>query len=234
MSYCPNCGVEVSEQHSVCWRCGTSLSRKPAAPSGRVGARQQEMAELDRIRAYFEPKRMEYSELHQNEARINYLTGKRYNSLRITGGIMVLIAVFFLTHLRDETEFLGFGLFFGIPGAGILALYFHMLKAKQNEILALNERQQLLQTELSQYCDAYGPCPLGVEYTDPAVLDILYDLLRSGRADSLKEAVNLWLDDIHKATMQSTMNATAEAAADAAHSARASAVMGALNFMSRL
>lgn len=80
------------------------------------------------------------------------------------------------------------------------------MKAESEEIL----------DELWNHYISYGPCLLGFEYTIPENLNEIRDLLVSGRANNIRDAVNTMLDDKHKRQMEALATATAKYAQQAA------------------
>lgn len=69
-----------------------------------------------------------------------------------------------------------------------------------------------IENQLEVYYRDYGYCPIGIEFCDPDIIKSLADVVRTGRADTIKEAINVLLDDAHKTTMEMEARFTSQAA----------------------
>ncbi len=80
-----------------------------------------------------------------------------------------------------------------------------------------------IRKELEAHYYAYGPCLIGMTYTNPAILTTIKETIQEGRADNPRDAINLMLDDVHKSEMEAlaeqTLIATRQAAANAGEAA---------------
>ena len=84
----------------------------------------------------------------------------------------------------------------------------------------------------------YNNCPVSFEFSNPMYLEYFVHLMENGRADSIKEAINLFIDDTHKRKLlliqqQIAMNAefAAQAASDAADATVSSRWNNIMNFL---
>ena len=82
----------------------------------------------------------------------------------------------------------------------------------------------LYNQKIVEHYNLYENCSLPIAYSDPAIIQQLISLLDSKRADNLKEAINLFQDECHKAEVRSELKATKEAAKEAALAASVSAI----------
>lgn len=104
--------------------------------------------------------------------------------------------------------------------------------AKYRSSMARLDKQLLeLQGELRTHYSAYDNFPVGFEYSHPAVLLELIQLLSSGRADDIKEAINCMLDDRHKQEMLKVQKDIADSTQKAADSASAAALFSAGTYL---
>ena len=71
---------------------------------------------------------------------------------------------------------------------------------------------------------------VGGEYTNPKIISAIADIVRQGRAETPKEAINIMIDTAHKNRMEMFARQTVANTAAAARGARASAVFCAANF----
>ena len=85
------------------------------------------------------------------------------------------------------------------------------------------ESDELLDELWNNYI-SYGPCLLGFEFTIPENLEEIRNLLLSGRANNIRDAVNTMLDDKHKRQLESFAAATAQYAQQAAVASGVTAV----------
>jgi len=53
-----------------------------------------------------------------------------------------------------------------------------------------------LNCKINKHYLGYNNCPLGIEYTESSILLKLYEYIRGGRAYSIKEALDLYLQSI--------------------------------------
>lgn len=99
----------------------------------------------------------------------------------------------------------GFGLI-GVPIIHSRLYYLHQNKQVENlnhEIQALDGQKKILIEKLNNYFqqfDLKGVIPFSSSY--PASIDILIDYITSHRANSVSEAINLYLDDLHKQRLE--------------------------------
>ena len=87
--------------------------------------------------------------------------------------------------------------FFYIAAAAFVAAFvlFKILNKKKLE--AATTLQNKLLRELQDHFDAYGYCSVGFEYTKPSTLETLYEYVRTGRVNTLGDAINEYMKDIH-------------------------------------
>ena len=125
---------------------------------------------------------------------------------------------------------------------GVLMIIVDKRKIKKgylNEVDYYTSKYYSLNYELYNHYIAYKNCPIGPEYTNPANIRVILDTIISGRADTIKEAINILVEDAHRKRMEDYAAQTADfarrAAVQAGRAARAStvgAVFSAANFFS--
>ena len=111
-----------------------------------------------------------------------------------------------------------------------IALITNVNKKKEN---AIRSRQEAIMGELSDHYYQLSYCPVGFEYTYPPILQQLKQIVQTGRADTLKEAINVMIDDNHKSNMETAAFLTAQNSYAAARSARVAAVAGTINLFKK-
>lgn len=100
-----------------------------------------------------------------------------------------------------------------------------------NKSAEIDKQLSELRTSLEQHFSAYKNPPVGFEYSHPAILIELIHIMKSGRADTIKEAINCLIEDIHRQEMLNVQKETAKNAEDAANAARATAMFSAVAFI---
>ncbi|MBO7453052.1 MAG: zinc ribbon domain-containing protein [Clostridiales bacterium] len=154
-------------------------------------------------------------------AYIGLMTLMAFASSSSRGSVAVALAMIF------------FAACFIIPGVLMIVSRSVAANKKRKELENMLNREAELATILTQHYNNYGFCLIGAEYTNPKILSRICDIIRSGRADTPKEAINILLDDAHKSMMQLQSQLTMQATRQAARGATAAAVFSAANFFFR-
>lgn len=102
----------------------------------------------------------------------------------------------------------------------------------QNAILEVKYQAGRLEKEIEKYYREYpGQCPVHIAYSHPETIAQLCSYLETGRADSLKEALNLMEEELHRNRMEQQQQRIEYRTAQAARAATASAFISAANFV---
>lgn len=229
--FCHHCGAQNPDGVTFCGACG-----KPVADSTQRNSRQTtrntEVMELERMIRYFSQKAAEYEEYDRLGAQIRSSKGKHV-SLLVWGIIAVCIG-FTIIGLASGSSDDAFKLIVAsaviVPGAAMIVGHIFYAKNYDKKAAQTRSRYEALGRELMDYYQAYGVCSVGAEYTNPANLAAIRDTILSGRADTIKEAINVLVDDAYRNSMQQYAAQTALNTAAAARGAKASAVFAAANF----
>lgn len=203
------------------------------------GAAQQErmsnMQEMDRMYSYFSQKAAEYDEYDL----INYTLDeydRRKPGLLVWGIILLVIGFSLLVgFIANEVEAgaIIFMLVWCLGATGmILAFIFGTISRKKNKEAALMRLVELAD-ELHTHFLGYGYCPVGEEYTNPAILQKIGEIIRMGRANNIMDAINIMFDDAHKSQMEYAAMETMRSSRQAAAGATTAAVFAAANFFLR-
>lgn len=235
MSFCRNCGTQLSDSSTFCPSCGTKVENSltagmpqtAAAPYGQFNngvsmksIRKMQVAEADDVYQYFMKKSDAYDELVDCQRKLANIKPPKRSYLFMLLSLYILVPV--MGAVPGVVTVLLFGLFV-VVFILLVKRYKRKVKECDNLMESMQSRIDDLSNELADYYDAYPDCPIGPEYTFPSVLNELIDYVHSGRADSLKEAINIMITDGKLADME--MNTEA-----AASGARTAAVFSALNF----
>lgn len=223
MAFCKQCGTDLNGAR-FCPSCGTAADTEMVAAQSQnvapIGAdvRQRSLADLDHMLRYFGVKQAQYDEYDSVTEEVERRRQKSYLGLILTGvAICILVCIF------TSGDFFGvlcLGLFLASPFVVTAILLGKGNKKKLNTAMV---KQSALATELNDYYTAYGYCPVGMEYTNPKILYKINDIIRMGRANNPGDAINLLLDDIHKAEMERQAAATTAAAEETARQSKKAA-----------
>ena len=192
--------------------------------------REDSMEELREMYNYFSVKADAYDELERLERHISQ--GVRIGKAGKVLGILLII-------LGGIVAVVGYSLgsVAGIIGLLISGLGVYMIVSRSKnynkQVRTIAEEQQRLgelADELILHYNNYGPCPIGIEYTDPKSLEAIYEVIRQGRADTPKEAINLLGHDAHFAEMERLQRETAQAAWQTCAASRATAGFAAASY----
>lgn len=238
MAFCSNCGAEIAEGAKFCPSCGTAVNGHAvaaAADNNVQGAeRENSLNELSKIYEYFDKKRSVYDEWNYVTYTISDLSenGKQkvarklyfYGSISI---ILIIVSLLLLSLLKTIISPELIELLKSLIPFLILILCFGGLirasRQQKKKIRELTARKEVLRGEINEYYNNYGNCPIGIEYTFPKDIEHMIDIIRSGRATKLSDALNMMLDDYHKQTVEENVRVAAINSAEAARHARAAA-----------
>ena len=212
--FCPNCGQTIAEGARFCANCGNNLSANQVnlvtdyqAVSTmqqyqlqKSAARQSELRVLDSLIMHFSQKQEQYDNYDTAcEAVCHYSRGAK-KGLIVWGAILATFG-FILLLATAESAVVGLLLFL-LPGLFMVFGGIMMQVAnRKNHRQALNIWQQL-SDELCAHYAAYPNCPVGPEYSNPQILHTLRSTLQSGRADTIKECLNLMIADANQRAIE--------------------------------
>ena len=239
---CLNCGSMLEEDSRSCKNCGAPTGEiMQVVPQSNVDQRKKirsdECEELDRMIRHFSKKSAEYARYDQLCELIDPRHVKKKVGLLVWGIILCTIAaMFFSCGTSFDAPSLGllaFGLLF-VCGGLIMIIGFIVNSKNKNANYrnTCREFDALTEKLYRHYLD-YGPCLVSAEYTNPSNLRAIRDTVSSGRADTIKEAVNILVEDAYRNNMSAMARQTAIAADAAARGARAAAVFSAARFFIR-
>jgi hypothetical protein len=83
-------------------------------------------------------------------------------------------------------------LFLVILPAAYLIVFFVLKKAK---LKRYRKELEICEIDLKQIYNRYGSCPVGYKYAMPDIVEEIENMIMDGRADSVKEAINLIISD---------------------------------------
>lgn len=243
--FCPNCGQALNEGAHFCANCGNRLTPAPAAPAMDVmnsmhqyqmqknATRQSELRVLDQLISYFSQKEDQYNAYDVMCEAVNYYSRGAKKALIVWGAILSFFGCIFLLSAADPdaSNLVPVGIFaFLLPGLFMIFGGIMMqVNNKKNYQRALDAWQQL-SDELSNHYMAYPNCPVGPEYSNPQILQVLRNTLQSGRADTIKECLNLMVADANQRAMENYLAQIQHNAEQSARANTASAIFLAASF----
>ena len=219
MGYCMNCGKQLPDDAIFCNYCGAKYDGSKFISSVNNGQetvskasvskpeRQKSLEESVKLKEYFGKKQSLYDEYDALLSNLPRQISDARNGSKgaVFWGIVLMV--------------IGFGLFMGGIGSlfqatagyvflGVLlfiiaivvlilgmrlvtTIYFRSIDRSKKKLNDTQNRIGQITEELSKYYDQYGYCPIGIEYTNPKVFTQIYDVIRQGRADTPKEAINV-------------------------------------------
>lgn len=229
--YCGNCGAFVPDGSAFCNVCGQSVQMAAQAQmfqAQKNAIRQSEIEALERAIAYFNQKRAVFKEYDRvSDMVLHYARGAK-KSLIVWGAIIASVGMLILTAAGSGAS--AAGAVFLIPGIGMIAGGILMQVNNKKKYNAYSEQYFQLSNELMNHYNGYPNCPVGAEYSNPEILEAILGALRSGRADTIKESINVLISDAERSEMQQTLAAIEEYTARASAGARTAAVFAAASF----
>lgn len=255
--FCVSCGTPLATAAPVSPVINQTMAPVYAPVSSlnqQERVRTDTLSELNRMINYFSLKQQQYDEYDKcsenidifsnPRARINVKTGLDGKPFIIAGAICAGVFMSFTyiaLMLAGYTKNYGVPLLlFFITSLGIGSLVFGIIRNTKNNRIRNNYRLNMLSqnetrfaelaNELSIYYQNYGYCPTGPSYTNPKILQKLRELVYLGRADTVKEAINIMHLDAHNSEMELQAANAARSAASAARGANTAAFFSAANF----
>ena len=206
MVTCNECGYE-NHGRRICKRCGAPLDLS-AEKNGISVDDLPDMSlyevnkEIKKLIRYFDFMRAQYSEYEFCNQKLDFLDKKGYVPIGVLifGIIMMGVTTWLsvLVALRAFKLYNGLILWlamFFVDGLYSAVAYSRSLKDNRKKIKKYLGREVELAKQLTNYYNDYGPCLLEAKYTDPRILDRLQNIIKSGRASSLEQALDLLFED---------------------------------------
>ena len=239
--FCNHCGAQNPDGALFCSACGQSVSGGVQINihqqiNNRQQVRAAELAEMERMLRYFSQKGEQYAEYDRLAQQMVRLSKGKHYSLLVWGIIIAVFGslIYFGTFSQMDNVQKGvLAVALLVPGAAMIVGHVFYAKYFDGNRARAVQRFNEVGAELTAHYQHYGLCSVGAEYTNPANLSVIYDTLQSGRADTIKEAINILVDDAYRSNMQHYAAQTARNTAAAARGASAATVFAAANFFLR-
>ena len=253
--FCFKCGAQLPDGAGFCSSCGASLNGGASSPQAPVmdyqaqmqmqqmqaqqyqmqknSIRQSEIASLSHCYDHFNLKRETFQEYDKVGARVNYYARGAKSALIVWGAIICAFNLFILMGFAasEPPASLVFMCLIGLLAGGAMIFGGVMMKVKNKKNRALVESEYVrLAQELNDHYNAYPNCPVGAEYANPEILELIMNTLNSGRADTIKEAINVLIAEVNQAEMQAYLQNIEAYSRSAASASRTGAVFAAASF----
>lgn len=221
MAFCRQCGADMGDA-IFCPSCGTRTDVETAnttiAQAGQ-DPRQRSLAEMERMIQHFGAKRSVYDEYDSVSAQVAELNDKSIVGPVGAGVISLLIGIF------------AGGWFWYVLAGALVVAGVLMGKNNKNKLTVATARQNELEAELAELYKSYGYCPIGQEYTNPAILDNINNVIRSGRASDPGMAINILQQEAENAERKAREEELIAATKDAAKQAKSAKRWAAADFI---
>lgn len=244
--FCSNCGNEIVGQQMFCPFCGNNLSyvsnlydvtqstvNSVLFTQNTAVVRQSELMQMDKLLSYFSVKQKQYDEYDYVSKNIDDWSNLSAKAALVWGIILFVIS-FVISYcavcITDFFSLLALALPFFGTGVVLFVLFFCLNGRRRRKLNNAINRYYELATELSDYYYSYENCPIGPEYTNPSNLVVVKRTIISGRADTIKEALNILLEDAHRERMENLSVQAARYAEQAAHNSSVAAVFSIGNY----
>lgn len=239
-AFCSQCGNQVSEHQRFCPSCGSpiesngnsvvaiSASGAMFGNNDRMDVRNKELRTMDDLIKFFSVKQSLYDE-YDRVSDIIYRLSCGTSKSGMIWGIIVMAAGLLVMCIGvssvnsnsyydsgDLATFVIFSLLIMAGGGGLMGIFFGLKSKRRNQLVEYTNKYYELSDELYQYYCGYNNCPIGPEYTNPTNLMVVQRTIISGRADTIKEALNLLIEDAHREKMENLASKTAQYAQQAA------------------
>lgn len=224
MAFCGTCGTKLNGQ-AFCPNCGTPVGNEVMV-SGNTSViygqpkseRQMALDELDAIKEHFNFIFPEYAEHLAKTLELEMLKKKKILRWIFTMPLWFLGALFTVDFI--PTRFLQV---IYLLASVILPIVIPIRRKKQTTQKIKNlekEADELAEKVVAHYNSYNGECPIGLEFYNLPSLDEIRNIITSGRANTIQQALNLMLDDRHKESVEQRLSQTLDAAETAASYAK--------------
>lgn len=243
--FCTVCGRELTEGSRFCPKCGNCIESsnieeeviKQKIDINEIGQqtiltdKSAIITELERLKEYFMNMETQYNQRNSYILFLNTVKAPSVIAWFFGGGVLAFI-IYLLLFLALNWDIGGIG-FIVVWIAITVGGYMHFKKKNKFEVYNTRMALKTLETELNNfYLDARN-CIIAFDYSEPAIIQKLILLLRNGRADSLKEAINVMLDDIHKQTLINQQAEIVRNSENAANSARTTSALVGISLLTK-
>ena len=202
MITCRECGYR-NEGRKTCKRCGASLDAKTPDDADLADlpdiTRYEINKELKKMLKHFTPMEPQFNEYEYCNQKLDFFSKWGYvpTAIPFVGiffiGSMILLSVFtvFKVSLKLYNGLLlWYAMYFAL-GIYCIVAFYKSLKENRKNIRKYLGREVELAKQLTNAVNDYGPMIIEEKYTDPRILERLMIINRSGRTDTLEQAIDM-------------------------------------------
>lgn len=216
--FCSFCGAQIPDNLVGCPNCGSTIIQNgaPGVPvvnpvnnyeMQKNAVRTSEINSLANTIAHFEKITDKFAAYDEASAAMKHYGRGPKNTRFVFAGILLGIMVFFIAMMvATDTVFIQtvfvMIMFFGTPAAILIVWGVLVKKRAKAKHKQWEDEYIRLSNEIYAHYNAYPNCPVGMEYINPRILHNIMQILRSGRADTIKESLNVAVADAGAAQVQ--------------------------------
>ena len=239
MAFCSKCGAEITTEGKFCPKCGAPISGAEGivASNGNnveqdknstKNVRNESLVEIQNVYDYFSKKVDSYNQFDMLNNKIASFPKTKKTILG--AAIIILVGIYIIIVNNSEVipDLVCKILEYGLSVLSLVGYILIRIKLKKTNKANI-ELRDALNREITDYYNAYVNCPIGIEFSRPQDISMIMNTIRSGRADTISAAINIILDDEHKANMERKAGEIAQASKEAARAAKAAATNSFIN-----
>lgn len=246
-TFCSNCGKRLTENERFCSRCGTMVEnqtkglqeRQQVFASEKNADRKRALDELQRAYSWFSKKAESYDKYDRLTSRLSKMNKVGKIPMLVWGCILSALGMMLMLFVIEYrlSGFLFFSITMLLAGPALIVFFFVSESGRKRNVQKMQANLEQIGAELTEHYLAFGECSFGAEYSNPQILAKILNLVQSGRADTIKEGINIMISDLKMNEMVELSRITAQNseiaaknAASAARGTKASAVFSAASF----
>ena len=216
--FCTYCGKQIDDQSAFCMYCGKNISNtfKPQHVEQGVdefkiqkeNIRESETKALQEAIAYFSIKKDVYYEYDNICELVDKYSKGAKSTLLVWGSIFSTIGL--VGQLSSSGDAGVCLILLLLPGLMMIGGGIAMKVNSAKKYNSYQEKFTMLSQELYQFYSNYPNCPIGFEISNPRILTQILYVLQSGRADTIKESINLLINDKTQEELKAQLEAIEE------------------------
>lgn len=205
--FCTHCGNKYIGNQKFCGFCGRSLILEHDKQTSinhefkndytvqDIGLiKQKELDKINNVIEYFSVQQKVFDDYNSSAESIIKLN--RVNAKLSLIWSIILFAISFMGLLRTQTHGYDFDYYLNqflicaqISG-GLLIMFFLLNKRRKTKLENCIKTFCYCGQYLENYYYTYKDCPVGIEYVNPSILNVIREIISSNRAYSIKDALN--------------------------------------------
>lgn len=214
--YCISCGIELPEETNYCGSCGKQQTDNKSCNTSKIQGndmcsnqgikefvRTDEQGVIEKLEAaynYFMKKQNDYDELDRLTEKYQIMSKRKWqNTLFLCLIVYFFFIVIFGPLLHSLITLYIFLIVTFIPIIVMIPAKTSNRYQIENDEMRLKIRE--IEKKLLEYYESYPDRPIAYEYSNPRFIRVIKKYIETGRADSIKEALNCIKEDIYREQM---------------------------------